>query len=227
VDALRFELRRLARGCGNLRALRRATRVHRLVLVAAVALAFVHRAILPLPAFSAFAPSVARVVLVALGLVLVGPFLVRLLARAMRPAPGALARRLDDAYAWRDETSTAADVCAAGVGTPVGVLLVQQAAGRVGEIEPQALQGARRPRRWVTLLLVALFVCVLLLPGVDGLLGERGGGRGEQGLLGRSEDLEPVGPPRPMKADFWMRFFVENPLPVEPLPEPSGAGEGR
>ncbi len=225
MEALRFELRRLAHGFAAAAARPRAARVHVLLLVAAVLLAFTHRAILDLPGFGWLAARWYVVVVVAAALYALGPLLARLLARTLRQPPLAMARRLDDRYAWRDETSTAASMPADVADRPMNAFLVAQATGRLREVAPQG--ETKPPRAWFRVLLAAAFAFVLLAPGVDGLLGEAGAGRGPDGVIGSKDELEPVGPPTPMRADFWLQSFIESPLPVEPLPpEPAPAGEG-
>lgn len=223
MEALRFELRRLARGFAEAAARPRAARVHLLVLAAAVLLAFTHRAILALPVLRSIGTRWYWVLLAAAALYALGPLLARLLARALRAEPADLARALDDRNGWKDETSTAVSLPHDAGARPMTALLLAQATGRLREVKPAAATAA--PRRWMRLLLVAAFVFVLLAPGVDGLLGERGAGHGqEDGVIGTRDELAPVGPPTPMRADFWMQSFIESPLPVEPLPE-NGPGE--
>jgi hypothetical protein len=227
MEALRFELGRLARGEAHARAGGRAARVHLLLLVGAVLLAFVHRAVLPLPALRFLDGSWLRVAVAAAVLYLLGPLLARGLARALRPSLRETARRVDDAQHWRDETTTALDVEAASGDGAVAALLVAQSTGRVRDLASPEPAAAKPGRRWPRLLLAALFAFLLLAPGVDGLFGDRGAGRGGGAGLGQRDALEPVGPPAPMSAQLWLRDFLEYPPRVEPLPEAAAAPGGK
>ena len=105
-------------------------------------------------------------------------------------------------------------------------LLIAQTQGRLRELSPTDLGSAAAAWPWPRRLLALLFVFVLLAPGVEGLLGRLGAGHRGDGLLGADGALEPIGKPQPMRADFWLQTFVQNPLPVEPLPpRPEEGGE--
>ena len=216
------QLRRLARGYGTLRGGRWAARWHLVVLLLAVGLAFLSRAVRPLPGISWLAGHPLAAVGAGLGLLLLGWLLTRLAAHALRPRDHVLARQLDERYAWHDETQTAVGLEAGAGERPLAGLLIAQTHGRLRELSASDLTGEATPWRWPRRLLAFLFVFVLLAPGVDGLLGRLGAGHGGDGLLGTDGVLEPIGAPRPMRADFWLQTFVQNPLPVEPLASEPG-----
>ncbi len=227
MDALRLEFRRLVRGYARTVGAARAGRWHLGILVAACLLAFLHRAVLRLPFFDALDGLGWPLLLVALVLFGAGVLLRLGFSQAARPTAPGLARTLDDRYHWQDETDTAASVARASRPGPLGELIVAQVGGRLREVEPRDLVRTGRPWRRLRLALVLLFVAIFLLPGVDGLFGLRGGGTDGDGDMGSQGAEEPLAAPRPMKADFWIQGFVENPMPVEPLPAEPDAAPGR
>jgi hypothetical protein len=216
VDVVRAELGSLERARAGARARTRAAPAHVVVLALAVALAFVHRALQPIPGFDALARAWPLAVLAGLALLFLAPLLVRALAWVGRPAPRRLARELDDRHHWQDETDTALDLPPAGEAT-VAVLLRARTLSRLRDVR------VSRPGvlawRWPRRLLAFLFVFVLLAPGVDGLLGERGAGRRGGGVVGSAGTDAPAPATGPGRADLWLRDFVETPVRVEPLPE--------
>jgi hypothetical protein len=218
MEAVRKELRRLARGYARRVGHARAARAHIALLVAAVAAAFLSRVVLPLPGLSRLPEHPVLTLGVALGLYAVGWLLALLWTRVLRPAQVDLARQLDRRYAWRDETTTALSLQPPEADLAVPSLLVAQTEGRLRELKPSALAPLRSnwvlPRR----LLACLFAFVLLAPGVEGFFGRGGAGTQGRDAFGTEGAEDTVAIPRPMRADFWLQSFIENPLPVEPLP---------
>lgn len=227
-ETVRLELKRLAAGRARAVGGARAGRWHLILLGAACALAFLHRTLLPLPWLDRVAASWPLLIGVAGGLFAMGPLLRILFAAGARPSADALARDLDDRYGWRDETGTAAALPATTAEGGLARLVVAQTGGRLREIDPAGFARTGRPWTRVRLALALLFIALLVLPGVRGTWdGDGAGTRGGEGYgsAGLEEDF---GAPGPMQADFWFQAFVENPIPVEPLPEeraPHGAGE--
>jgi len=217
MEVVRHELRRLARGYARRVGRGRAARWHVALLVLAVAAAFVSRVILPLPGLAWLEGRIVPVVLSALALYGLGTLLALLMTRVLRPRVKVLARDLDERHGWRDETTTALSLPPEPRDASVSALLVAQTQGRLREIDASSLTKVRstwvRPRR----LLAVLFALVLLAPGVRGLFGEMGAGHEGKGTFGADGGADSVPVPRPMRADFWLQSFVENPLPVEPL----------
>lgn len=195
----------------------RAGRWHLVLLLGACALAFLHRTVRSLPWLDAVQDSWPLLLGIAAGLYAVGPLLRFGFALAARPGVTRLARDLDDRYGWHDQTDTALHAAADPGG--LGALLAVQAGGRLREIDARALARAGRPLGRIRLILALLFVALLVLPGVGGIFGGEGAGtRGGDGFgsAGLEDDF---GAPGPMPADFWFQAFVENPIPVEPLPD--------
>jgi hypothetical protein len=219
MEAVHAELKRLGRARARATGGRWAARAHLGLLLGALVLACVHRIVTPLPVLDWIDDRWPIALLAGVGLFAVGWALARVLGRWMRPRPLALAQHLDERYAWRDETTTAAGLDVRAAKQPVPALLVKQTAGRLRGVGNAAMGTATHPKRWPRVLLAFLFVFVLLAPGVQGLTGLVGAGPHVEPGEGREAALEPVGPPRPMRADFWLQGFVQNPLPVEPLPE--------
>ena len=223
MEAVRHELKRLARGIARRGGAARAARWHLVLLVAAVVAAFLSRAWRPLPGLARLEGAVLPVLLAALGLYALGTVLAFVWTRFLRPPERSLARALDERYAWHDETTTALALEPPAGETPLAGLLVAQTEGRLRELDARALASSGSlwvlPRR----LLAFLFAFVLLAPGVEGLLGPHGAGTQGQDGLGQEGATDEVAVPRPMRADFWLQTFIENPLPVEPLPPEGGA----
>ena len=220
MEAVRIELRRLARGYARARGGLRAARWHLALLVAAIALALVDRAALALPLFDHLAGRWIPALIATVVLYNLGPLLRGAAAFFGRPHEDEFARSLDDRFAWRDATETALTLAPSELDRPVPAFLAAQTAGRLRDVRPQVFAQVKRPgrRRWRGRLLALLFLAMLLLPGVDGLLGRGGGGTTGDGVVGSRGPDDPVGAPRPMKADFWLQTFVQNPLKVEALP---------
>ncbi len=220
MPALASELRRLDRSQGALRAQGRARRAHLLLLGGAVLLAFLSRAVHALPGLARLEGQLILSILTGLGLLGVGYLLPRLLRWMSRWGSGTawagFAEQLDDAHGWRDETSTAAGLPEADTGNAVPQVLVAQAAGRLRTLEIDAPR-AWSPLAWPRLLLACLFVFLLIAPGVNGLLGLRGAGQGDDGGLGQSRKGALVGEQAPIAADLFLTLFARDPLPVEPL----------
>ena len=226
MDAVRLELGRLARATARAVGGARAARLHLFVLIAACALAFVHRAFLRLPGLDALERRWIPTLAVAAVLLLLGPLLTRVLAWFARPREQDLARTLDDRLGWQDATDTATSIGSRGAEGGLEDLVMAQAGGRLRELGAEVLPRRARPWRWPRRLLALLFAALLLLPGVDGWLGARGGGRLGRGAIGSAGPDQPAGAPPPMRADFWLQTFIENPLPVEPLPAAPGDTAG-
>ncbi len=207
MEAVRIELRRLLRGYARAVGGARAARWHVGILVAAIVLAFVHRAIRAVPFFEHLAGRWIPALLAAVVLYFLGYLLRPLAGLLVRPPEDAFARHLDDRFAWHDSTETALTLTDFETQRPVPAFLAAQATGRLRGVEPRQLARSKRPGRWLRRVLAFLFAAVLLLPGVSGLWGDTGG----------TVRNRPGGGPRPMKADFWLQTFVENPLGVEPL----------
>jgi hypothetical protein len=221
--ALRAEVGRLAREAGRGRAARSVGRAHLPLLLAAALGAFASRAWTPLPGWSALHGALGASLLAALGLWAAPRLLERLLAFGARPSADALARRLDDEHGWRDETTTALDRAEEAGATDVDRFLVLQAAGRLREL-PGAPVRRSRVRPGLEAALLFLFVFVLLAPGVAGWIGrsDRPGERPPPPKGGAA--YAGKGAPAALPADLWLTRFVEDPPPVEPLPE-AAAGE--
>ncbi len=219
MEAVRVELRKLARGYAGALGAMRAARWHLLVLVAAILLAFVHRSIHALPGFDRLAGHWIPAILAGVALYFAAPLLHLAATLFGRPRVDALARELDDRFRWGDATETALTLTPEERELAVPGFLIEQARGRVREVNPRKLARVRTPRRWPRRVLAFVFVALLLLPGVDGLFGRFGAGTQGDGSIGSEGPEDPVGAARPMAADFWLQTFVENPLAVEPLPE--------
>lgn len=223
---VRRQLGRLARGRARVVGGARAGRWHLLVLLAACALAFVHRSVAAVPGLDAVRTSWPLLLATAGGLYVLG-FLLRLVFTfGIRDSEQALARELDDRYGWHDETDTAATLPEGEVGG-LGGLVAAQAGGRLRELDARALARAGRPWGRLRLVLVLLFVAILILPGVGGVFGRTGAGTKGGDGLGSAGLEEDFGEPGPMKADFWFQAFVENPIPVEPLPSEAKPAGGK
>jgi hypothetical protein len=217
MEAFRNELRRLARGRARATAGRRAGRVHAVLLLAAVGLAATRRLGAPVPGAERLAGHVLPTLVAAAALLALGPLLRGLLRLGARPRERELARDLDDRHGWRDGTDTAAGIARDAQAGDLGTLVLAQASGRLGELPATAAPPARTGRA-LRRALVLLFVALLLLPGVEGRPGRRGAGRTGAGLVGEGASRAADAAPRPMRADEWLSEFVDNPLPVEPLP---------
>lgn len=197
-------------------------------------LAFVSRALLPLPLLGALEGRWVPTLLVALGLLLLGPLLHVVFVGFVRPSRRTLVAGLDDQHAWHDEASTAYEVEAAPRGGPVEAALFARVVRRLARLEPHLLWRGSRRLRWIRAMLAVVFAFILLGPGVDGLLGRRGVGRGEDLGLGARDGAPQPSAPEAMAADVWLAWFAEDPLPVEALPpsvlapaEPARPGGGR
>jgi len=229
MEAVRKELRRLARGYARRVGQARAARWHIVLLAAAVAAACLSRVFLPLPGLAQLPQRPWLTVGIALGLYAVGWLLAFLWTRVLRPGQVDLARQLDERYAWRDETTTALNLRPPEGEQPLPGLLVAQTQGRLRELKASALAPLRSNWVWPRRLLAFLFAFVLLAPGVEGFFGPRGAGTRGRDALGTQGAEDTVAVPRPMQADFWLQSFIENPLPVEALPpetEPADVSRG-
>jgi hypothetical protein len=220
MPALASELRRLHRAQGARHAQDRARRAHLLVLGAAVVLAFVSRAVHALPGLGRLEGRLVPSIIGGLLLLALGYLLPRLLRQAARlwskPGLAGIAAALDDAHGWRDETSTAAGLPETAAGGVVPQLLLAQTAGRLRTLTVDA-PVRWSPVAWPRVLLAALFVFLLIAPGVNGLLGLRGAGQGDGKGLGQSPNAASVGEQAPIAADLFLTLFARDPLPVEPL----------
>ena len=215
---VRRQLGRLARGRARLTGAARAGRWHLAVLGLACLLAFLHRSVIAIPGLDAVRASWPLLLGTAAGLYALGPLLRLLFSFGIRDSEQALARELDDRFGWHDETDTAAALSDAEAAGGLGGLVAAQAGGRLRELDAGALARAGRPWGRVRLVLVLLFVAILMLPGAGGVFGRSGAGTKGGDGLGSAGPEEEFGAPGPMPADFWFQAFVENPIPVEPLP---------
>jgi hypothetical protein len=202
VSEVRAELQRLAKGLGEARATLVARRIQVALLLGAIVLAFASRAVVPIPPFRALGDDLLLALGAAAVLYSVGTALRWGLRLSGGPAPEPMARRLEDRLGAREDFSTALTV--SGGAGPVGAFLAAQAAGTLRAVEPASLWPVRRYGRRLPLLLAFLFLFVLLAPGVSGLLGTRGAGRGAEADLGVSPEGGDRGE-EPTDADAWMR----------------------
>lgn len=226
VSPLTSQLRRLGRGMALRRGSRRQRAVHLGVLVIACALAFTSRALRPLPILSALEGQLVPTLGVAVGLLLLA-WPLRLLGWGSgRRDLADLARRLDDRLELKDQASTALDVDPPR--TALDHALARHAAGLLAHAAPPGAVGRGPDRlRWPRRLLAFLFAFLLLAPGVDGLFGERGIGRGETTGLA-APDGEPTTGRGRIDTRVWLGWFAVDPLPVEALPPDTHAdGEPR
>lgn len=224
--SLRGELRRLGRGFAHRVGRSRARRWHLLLLLALAALAFVSRAIVPVPGLSWLHGEWGYALAVAALLLALGPVLSFLFGALVRPAQQSMAYDLDDRLDLRDQAGTAAETLQRDVDSPLVEALRAHAADRLRRTDEDRLWKGAKKVPYVRAFLVLLFVFFLVGPGVDGLLGDRGVGRGDEMGLGPRDTGTAPGKPRPMKAGLWMAWFAQDPLHVEslqtdgpPLPE--------
>lgn len=224
ATSLATEMTRLVREQGRVRGERVLGPLWRLVLWLALGAALYSRLGPGLPGLRALHGDVWLVAIL-VGLLLLLPRLLRpLVGLVVRPAPARLARALDDARGWRDDTSTAWSLRGAASSptaepAPLLEFLHVQAAGRLREVA-EARPAPTRRRLWDTLA-IALIALVLLLPGVGGWLPGHGAGGGAQPVAAGELPYSGVGTPAPMPADLWLGLFVEDPPEVRPLP-PAG-----
>lgn len=219
MDDVRGELDRLRRAWARSRARVLAGRFHLVALGAALVAAFASRVLGPWPVVGALEGRWLLTGAVVVGLALLGPALAFALAGLLHAPRVAFARRLDDSMSWHDAADTALGL-AGGGRRPLDAFLTTQTAGRLRGLEPDRLwprEGGGRLPPWVLPgLLLLLFASVLLLPGVTGLLDERGAGRGERAGLGTSPEERPA---EPLDADVWqrdhMRLFLRADAPRE------------
>lgn len=216
MQGLVEELRRLGRHVARDRGGRRAARVHLWVLGAAILLAFFSRAVRPLPLLGWLEEHWIWACVASVGLYLLARPLHLLFTRVIRPDLRELASELDDDHGWRDDTTTAVELPEAHSG--VSQVLVAQTTGRLRHLDSDGVRTVGRFGRRLRMALCLLFLFVLLGPGVDGLLGERGAGRGTDAGLGQSPEDAGGGPPPPLEADWFLATFVEDPIPAEALP---------
>ena len=219
ANPFRQELRRLGRGYARCEGARRASRWHLVLLVAACVLAFVSRALFPLPVLAWMEGRWLPTLFVALGLVLLGIPLVLLASRLARPNGRRLADELDDRFDLQDQASTAAEVERDAAQAPVVGALLSQAGRALARISPERLWRKRRRVPFVRGLLGIVFAFLLLAPGVDGLGKAFGLGREGTGGLGATAGDPVDGTRRALAMDEWLAWFVTDPLPVEPLPD--------
>lgn len=211
------QLDRLSRGWRATRGRALVQRGHVLLLTVLVLAALSWR-LLGVPALLGRLEGryVAVLLLTAL-LVLLGPALALLVPRLLHIPRQALARRLDDAMTWHDALDTALGVSdpegPAGA-TSVETFLVAQSAGRLRGLEPRRLWPHRMLSPWIPRILGVLFAALLLLPGMQGGLGPRGAGEGEEAGIGGTPEPEPLGA---TPVDVWLVTHVQEPLPAEPL----------
>nr|MDJ0523573.1 hypothetical protein [Planctomycetota bacterium] len=107
MDAVRIELRKLARGYARAVGGARAARWHLVLLIAAIVLAFVHRAVVALPGLDLLAGRWLPALAAGVALYFLGPVLRAASGLFVTPREDALARRLDDRFGWHDDTETA------------------------------------------------------------------------------------------------------------------------
>ncbi len=228
LPSLGAELGRLARTLGRARGARALGPPWRLLLLVLLALGVASRWFGPLPGLGALHGDWGGVAALALGLLLFPRLLLPVVAWALGPRPERLARVLDDAQGWRDDTSTALALEAGGAGAPgtLGGWLGAQTSARI-----QALSaGAGRPAlpgRWPDRLLVAAIAFVFLAPGVGGLGPGFGRGPSEPRPAPSLARYDGVGTPAPLPLDLWLSAFAEDPPEVRALapaqPPPPGA----
>ncbi|MCB9830192.1 MAG: hypothetical protein H6806_10580 [Planctomycetes bacterium] len=221
ASPLTSQLRRLGRGMALRRGSRRQRVVHLVVLVVACVLAFTSRALRPLPILSQLEGRLLPTLAVAAGLLLLA-WPLRLLGWGSgRRDLTDLARRLDDRLELKDQASTALEVDPPRTG--LDRTLATQAAGLLAHAVPPGAVGRGPDRlRWPRRLLAFLFAFLLLAPGVDGLFGERGIGRGDVTGLAAPDGDPTTGRGR-IDTRVWLSWFAVDPLPVEALPPDADA----
>lgn len=225
--SLHGQLRRLARAFAHRVGRRRARRLHLLLLVAAAVLAFISRALWDVPGIAALEGNWGPTLLACAALLGLGPALSWLLGSVVRPLRQHLAYDLDDTLQLKDQAGTAVETLAQPDASPLGEALREAAADRLRRADEDRLWKRSRKVPWLRAFLVLLFAFFLLGPGVDGLFGDRGVGRGDDSGIGpRDEGLAP-GKRRPMRADTWMLWFAEDPMPVESLGGPPAKKDDR
>jgi hypothetical protein len=227
VHDVRSQLDRMRRGWSRTRGRDLAGRAHLWLLLLALAGAIGSRTLGPWPGYASLEREILPSLAVAAFLLLLAPLLARLVAPWFRPSRARLARRLDDAQGWRDATDTALALGVEAAEAPLGSFLSQQTSGRLRELDERRLWPARQGSVWIRRLLVLAFLFVLLAPGVDGLLGIRGPGRGDEAALGNRPETEGRERARPLEADEWLLYFVEEPMRVEALAPRTATGSGR
>jgi hypothetical protein len=194
-----------------------ARRRHVQVLLAAVLLAALTRWVAPVPGVQALVGSLGGAFLAAALLLALGWALRAAAVPWLRvPAPR-LAALLDDRQGWKDTLGTALDVERRGAAGAVVGALKLQATSLLAALPLAAAPAARPPRRlpWGRIGLAAVFVALLLLPGVSGRGPFAGAGRGGEIGLGQVE--RPTD--GPYDADRWLRDHAR--LLLRPA-DPSG-----
>ncbi|MHC5012774.1 MAG: hypothetical protein ACYTG6_17820, partial [Planctomycetota bacterium] len=216
MNEVRQELDRLGGAWARTRGRDVVAKAHITLIGLAVLAALGHRVLGPWPILSALDGHWLLAPAAALLLLFLGPLMARLLPTLFRPGPRQLARRLDDALDWHDAADTALDLSAEETAPPVEAFHATQTHARLGELDPLRLWPARREGVWPVRILAAVFLLLLLLPGVLGLAGERGAGHGTSAGLGTSPEEEPL---EPVDADQWLaehaRLILAAPDAVE------------
>ncbi|MFM8387304.1 MAG: hypothetical protein ACKOCB_10890 [Planctomycetia bacterium] len=200
MSSVASELDRLARAQARARALPWGRGVQLGLVAVAVLLAGLHRLLVPLPLLEGLAGRPWAVLGVALALLLSRPWLVLLGRAVLRPPAHVLARRLDERPGGHDEVATALDAEQGRVRGALAGVLVQGVAARLAAEVPAHASTPRRAGLLAPLGL-AVFIALLLLPGVGGLRGE---GPAHRRSAGEDTGRE-AGPPRPLDADAWLR----------------------
>ena len=198
-----------------------------LLLATLAVLAFVSRAIQPLPGLSWLHGEWGYALAAGALLLALGPALSFLMGSVLRPPHQRMAYDLDDRLDLKDQAGTAAETLSAAEASPLAEALREHAAARLRRADEDRLWKGAKKVPYVRAFLVLLFVFFLVGPGVDGLLGNRGVGRGDDMGLGPRDTGTAPGQPKPMQAGLWMAWFAQDPLHVEslqpdgpPLPEP-------
>ncbi len=190
----------------------------------ACALAFASRAIVRLPGLAHLEGRIVPTTLAAIGLFFLRhPLAVLLRAGSRRDLHG-VAASLDDRLDLKDQVATAVEI--EPPRAPLDHALHRAATTALARYEPLLPSRRGFGGRWLPRLLAFLFAFLLLAPGVSGLLGVRGVGRGDAVGLGATDGPPTTGPGR-LPADRWLRWCAQDPLPVEALPSRGRDGGAR
>ena len=218
--ALSRELSRLGRACARSEGRRTGRRVARGLLAAFLLACLVHRFGPGLPGLHRLERSPLHAA-VAVGVVfLLAAVAGRLAALDLRPSSRRLARRLDDALGLADATDAA---LTADPARGLGPLVAERAATRLAAVAPATVFGATPGRSRVSVLLAVASLLVLLAPGVLGIGGASGAGRGPDLGPGHrpSPDTARKGDElTPEEADRWLDAHARVDLEV---PDPAKA----
>ena len=228
--ALAQQLTRLARARAAFRGRRTARRIAVGLLLLFLGLAVAHRLFgdVPLVARLEGRPLLALAVIAAA--LPASWALGRLAAFGARPGRRVLARRLDDELGLADATDAGLSVLRRGDASPLAAVAEDAAAARLLSVDPRTLWTPPRKGRRIPLLLAFLTAFVLLAPGVLGIGGARGAGRGTEAGIGRKDEATPDaggGPFTPAEADRWLRTHGRLALTVPDLGKAPFAWQAR